>query len=126
MIVFVEDAGDTLHTQRNALDSAYALDVTVDYSNPANQPTRIIAQGRDASATLDSQFVGMAGFQNEGDNEITGIHMSTGEPGTSGILGAGNPQLFKGGWRLFYTGQHGDNETWEVLPNSGAPALLDQ
>src|SRR5262249_49493972 len=28
-IVFVEDAGDTLHTQRNALDSAYALDVTV-------------------------------------------------------------------------------------------------
>ena len=29
-ILFVEDAGDTLHTRRNALDSGFVLDVTVD------------------------------------------------------------------------------------------------
>jgi hypothetical protein len=123
-VVFVEDAGDTLHTQRNALDSGFAFDVTLDYSNPANQPVRLIAQGRDPSATLDSAFLGMTGFQNEGDNEITGIHMSSGDPGTGGILGAAVPKPFKDGWRLFYTGQHGDNVTWEVLPNPTAPPLL--
>jgi hypothetical protein len=42
-IVFVEDAGDTLHTQRNAFDSGYMFDVRKDYSNSANQPVRIIA-----------------------------------------------------------------------------------
>jgi len=51
-IVFVEDAGDTLHTQRNALDSAYLFDVRADYSHGA-QPIRIEAEGRDTSATLD-------------------------------------------------------------------------
>jgi hypothetical protein len=123
-IVFVEDAGDTLHTQRNALDSAYALDVTLDYSNPANQPVRLIAQGRDPSATLDSGFLGMPGFQNEGDNEITGIHMSNGDPNAAGLLGEAAPKPFKDGWRLFYTGQHGDNVTWEILPSPTAPPLL--
>jgi hypothetical protein len=125
-VVFVEDAGDTLHTQRNALDSAFAFDVTVDYSNPLNQPVRLIAQGRDPSATLDSGFSGMPGFQNEGDNEITGIHMSNGDPGTGGILGAAVPKPFKDGWRLFYTGQHGDNVTWEVLPSPTAPPFLSE
>jgi hypothetical protein len=125
-IVFVEDAGDTLHTQRNALDSAYALDVTVDYSNLANQPVRLIAQGRDPSAVLDSAFGGMPGFQNEGDNEITGIHMSNGDPSPAGLLGATVPRQLTGGWRLFFTGQHGENYTWEVLLNPTAPALLPE
>jgi hypothetical protein len=123
-VVFVEDAGDGLHTQRNALDSAYALDVTLDYSNAANQPARLLAEGRDPSATLDSAFLGMDGYQNEGDNEITGIHTSNGDPSTGGILGALVPKLFKDGWRLFYTAQHGDNVTWEILPNPTAPPLL--
>jgi hypothetical protein len=121
-IVFVEDAGDTLHSQRNALDSAFVFDVTVDYANPANQPARIIAEGRDASATIDSGFSGLAGFQNEGDNEITGFHVSNGDPSTGGILGASNPKAFKNGWRVFYTQQHGDNFTWEILaaPSCGS------
>ncbi len=123
-VVFVEDAGDGLHTQRNALDSAYAFDVTVDYSNPAHQPMRILAEGRDPSATLDSGFSGMAGFQNEGDNEITGFHVSNGDPSVNGILGATVPKQFKGGWRAFYTAQHGDNVTWEILAGPTAPALL--
>jgi len=124
-VVFVEDAGSTLHEQRNALDSAWSFDVTLDYSNPANQPVRHRA-GPDPSATLDAAFIAISGFQNEDDNEITGIHMSNGDPGQGGILGASVPKLFKDGWRLFYTGQHGDNVTWEVLPSPTAPALLSE
>jgi hypothetical protein len=124
-IVFVEDAGDNLHTQRNALDSGWVLDVNADYSDPAKQPARLMAEGRDPSATIDSGFSGMPGFQNEGDNEITGIHMSNGDPSRDGILGASIPRRFKGGWRLFYTAQHGDNVTWEILPAPGSPSLLE-
>ena len=116
-IVFVEDGGDTLHTQRNALDSAYLFDVTADYSTGI-QPIRILAEGRDASATLDSGLgsVSGSGFQNDGDNEITGFHVSDGDPTTGGILGARNPNPFFDGWRVFYTQQHGDNFTWEIIP----------
>jgi hypothetical protein len=112
----VEDAGDTLHGQRNALDSGYSLDVNADYSNGQNQPIRWLAEGRDASATLDS---GSGGFgKNEGDNEITGLLVSDGDPSTEGILGAKNPNLGDNKWRWFYTQQHGDNPTWEVLLGS--------
>jgi hypothetical protein len=119
LISFVEDAGDTLHTQRNGLDSAFLWDVTKDYADPANQPVRWLAEGRDPSATIDSSF---AFSKNEGDNEITGLHISNGDPGVDGILGARVPVLDQGGgpgvfgWRIFYTQQHGDNATWEVLP----------
>lgn len=120
-IVFVEDAGDTLHTQRNALDSAFLFDLNVDYSNPANQPVRILAEGRDASATIDSQFGGMPGFQNDGDNEITGWHESDGDPTVFGLLGAKIPTPFRNGWRIFFTQQHGDNNTFEILKaNAGS------
>src|SRR5205814_477146 len=118
-VVFVEDAGDGLHTQRNALDSAWVLDVTKDYSKATNQPLLFIAEGRDASATLDSGFLGLAGFQNEGDNEITGMHVSNGDPSKHGILGAAVPTVFRDGWRMFYTQQHGDNFTWEVIARQG-------
>jgi len=115
-LVAVEDAGDTLHTQRNALDSAYLFDVRTDYSNPANQPIRILAQGRDPSATIDAHTPGLG---NDGDNEITGFHVSDGDPTPTGILGAKNPHPFNGKWRVFYTQQHGDNNTWEIIPNPG-------
>jgi len=78
---------------------------------------RIIAEGRDASATTDAGLAGLPGFQNDGDNEITGFHVSNGDPGTSGILGARVPLPFRAGWRAFYTQQHGDNNTWEFLPS---------
>jgi len=123
-IVFVEDAGDTLHTQRNALDSAYVFDVTVDYSQGA-QPPRFLAEGRDASATIDSGFGGLAGFQNEGDNEITGFHVSNGDPSPRGLLGASTPRPFRDGWRMFYNQQHGDNFAWEVLAKAGCEGALD-
>jgi hypothetical protein len=116
----VEDAGDTLHTQRNALDSGYAFDVTVDYSNTQNQPIRWLAEGRDASATIDSGATPQSGFgKNDGDNEITGLHISDGDPTPDGILGAKNPNVGNGKWRWFYTQQHGDNSTYEVLFQHG-------
>ncbi len=121
----VEDRGDTLHGQQvNGLDSAWILDTTVDYANAANKPTRFIAEGRDASATIDSALSGLnlpkSSFQNDGDNEITGIHVSDGDPGKKGILGAKKPKPFQnnGKWRVFWTQQHGDNNTWELIPTT--------
>jgi hypothetical protein len=112
-ITFVEDAGDTLHEQRNALDSGYVWDVTKNYSNSANQPIRWLAEGRDASATLDAANGGFG--SNEGDNEITGAVVSDGDTDANGILGAKLPDLSNGKWRWFYTQQHGDNRTYEVI-----------
>jgi hypothetical protein len=113
LVTFVEDAGDTLHTQRKALDSGYIWDVTKDYSKGL-EPVRWLAEGRDPSATLDSATGGFG--KNEGDNEITGVHVSDGDPGPEGLLGAQIPNLWSSGgkWRWFYTQQHGDNFTWEV------------
>jgi hypothetical protein len=116
-VIAVEDRGETLHTQGNALDSAWLFDVNVDYSNPANQPIRILALGRDASSTIDAGLLGSSGFTNDGDNEITGIHVSDGDPSVGGILGAKIPRPFDGRWRVFYTMQHGDNNTFEIIPN---------
>jgi len=86
------------------------------YADPANTPTRIMAEGRDPSATIDSALLSTAGFQNDGDNETTGIHVSDGDPTVNGILGDKNPRPFHDGWRVFYTQQHGDNMTFEILP----------
>src|SRR5436189_4693826 len=92
-LVSVEDGGDTLHTQRNALDSAYMFDVRKDYSDPANQPIRILAQGRDPSATIDA---GAPGLGNDGDNEITGFHVSNGDPSVGGIPRGQEPAAVRG------------------------------
>jgi hypothetical protein len=113
-LAVVEDAGDTLHGQRNALDSGYALDVDLNYANPANQPVRWIAEGRDPSATIDSAFGGFG--KNDGDNELTGAYVSDGDPSVHGVLGEKKPKLWHGDWRWFYTQQHGDNPTYEVVP----------
>jgi hypothetical protein len=124
-ISFVEDRGDTLHTQHNALDSAWMFDV----NSPnfcGRQALRWLAQGRDPSATMDSALQGTPGFQNDGDNEITGLHVSDGDPGPNGLLGAKVPDAFNGRWRVFYTQQHGDNVTWEVVPASVRQAEDDQ
>jgi hypothetical protein len=116
-LTFVEDAGDTVHTQRKKFDSGFILDTNVNYATGA-QPVRWLAEGRDASATLDSQQSGVTpGFRNDGDNEITGAHVSDGDPGIGGILGAKLPTPFQNGWRWFWTQQHGDNVTYEVIPS---------
>jgi hypothetical protein len=112
-LAVVQDQGETLHGQ-NALDSGFIVDASVDYSNPANQPVRWIAEGRDPSATIDAANAGFG--KNDQDNELTGVHVSDGDPGAGGILGTKTPKPFQDGWRWFYTAQHGDNWTYEVLP----------
>ena len=121
-LLVVEDAGDTLHQQRNALDSGYVVDLTGhdrdsehgrDSGHGRKGPslTRFLAEGRDASATFDA--AGGPSY-NDGDNEITGIHVSDGDPTAAGILGAKVPNVRSGAWRTFWTQQHGDNVTWEI------------
>ena len=124
-LAVVEDRGDTLHGQQaNGLDSAWMFDTEADYSKAHSKPVRFIAEGRDASATLDSALGGLglpsSAFKNDGDNEITGIHVSDGDPGKDGILGAKKPKPFKGEgkWRVFWTQQHGDNNTFELIPSN--------
>jgi hypothetical protein len=112
VVTFVQDAGDLLHGQANALDSAFAFNTTADYSKSANQPVRWLAESRDASATIDAANGGFG--KNDGDNEITGSHVSDGDTSVNGILGAKAPHLGDGRWRWFYTQQHGDNPTYEV------------
>jgi hypothetical protein len=117
-LMVVEDAGDGLHLQRNALDSGWLFNVR---GSVASAPVRFLAEGRDPSATIDSALgdAHVPGFVNEGDNEITGIHVSDGDPTPAGLLGAKKPRLFDQGWRLFWTAQHGDNVTYEILPEPG-------
>jgi hypothetical protein len=124
-VTFVEDAGDTLHQQRSddtrahvtginaGLDAGWVFDVDTNYAGGA-KPVRWLAQGRDALATIDSATGGFG--KNEGDNEITGVHVSSGDPSAGGILGAKLPHIFRGGWRWFWTQQHGDNFLFEVIP----------
>lgn len=109
-----EDAGDKLHAQRGAFDNVYAIDVTADYA--AKDPIRFLAQARDDMATIDAGFLGKDGFQNEGDNETTGIHVSDGNPTVAGLIGTAVPTPFANGWRVFYTAQHGRNATYEIVP----------
>jgi len=114
-VTFLEDAGDGLHAQRNALDSGWVWNVNLDYAKAANQPLRWLAEGRDASATLDADNAGFG--SNEGDNEITGVYVSDGDTGVGGVLGTESPNLGNSKWRWFYTQQHGDNFTYEVNLN---------
>jgi uncharacterized protein DUF839 len=114
-VLVAEDAGDTLHTQRNAFDSLYAFDLNADYG-AGGAPQRLVYVGRDASATIDSALGAYSGFQNEGDNEVTGVHVSNGDPSIKGLLGAAVPHPFTSGspWRVFFTAQHGDNVTYQL------------
>ena len=111
-VLVVEDAGDGLHTQRNALDSGYVFDISEEgHHGDAPRAVRWLAEGRDASATFDA--AGGPSY-NDGDNEVTGIHVSDGDPTTAGVLGAKVPDVHSSAWRTFWTQQHGDNVTWEV------------
>jgi hypothetical protein len=119
-LLVVEDRGDGLHAQHNALDSGWAYDVSG--SRHAAAPVRFLAEGRDSAATIDSALLDakFPGFVNDGDNEVTGIHVSDGDPGVGGLLGAKTPRPFEKGWRVFWTAQHGDNVTYEIVANDSS------
>jgi hypothetical protein len=98
-IVTAEDRGDTLHDQLDTLDSVWAYPLT----NTAN-PLRVVALGRDASASGDG----------EEDNEPTRVYVSNGERVRPDQYG--NPTNLLGA-RGFFTEQHGDNKVYELHHN---------
>src|SRR5262249_20287412 len=110
-LLATEDRGDGLHTQLNLLDSIWAFDVT----DLSAAPVRLIALGRDTASTVDSHLLYTAtpGYQNEGDNEPTGLHVADGDPTLAGLIGTHVPNPTKVRW--FFTQQHGLNRTFEIL-----------
>ena len=119
-MIAVEDAGDGLHAARNALDSAFVFHVR---ARTAGRPRR---SGSSARAVIRRRRSTPAngGFgKNEGDNEITGIHISDGDPSVRGLIGTHNPAFDRESrdssneWRFFSTQQHGDNLTYEIFAN---------
>jgi hypothetical protein len=117
-VLVAEDRGDTEHTQLGQFDSLWAIRTDVNYGLPqAPPPVRVMYVGRDASATTDSALGAYDGFQNEGDNEVTGIHVSDGDPTAAGLFGKNVPNPWTAGspWRVFVTAQHGDNVTYQLI-----------
>lgn len=111
VLLLTEDRGDSLHRQLNRLDSIWAYDVTA----PNAAPVRLVGLGRDFRSTADAAFLdaAVAGYQNDGDNEPTGLHVSNGDPTVAGLLGTTEPT--GGAWRWFFTQQHGSNQIFELL-----------
>jgi len=72
-----------------------------------------VALGRTASSAADAALLGTAGFQNDGDEEPTGVIVSEGSMSRYRILGSDVPGP---GRRIFFTQQHGDNQTFEAIP----------
>ena len=106
----------------DALDSLWSFDITQPLDKINADAKRLIAQGRDPEATGD---IGLkepappkALTHNDGDNEVTGIHVSDGSTSPSGILGSELPSNAGSGrspWRIFVTGQHGANITCQIV-----------
>jgi hypothetical protein len=121
-VLLAEDRGDTLHQQLNALDSLWSFDITQPIDKINADAQRVVAQGRDLEATDDvakKEASPPVADQNDGDNEVTGIHVSDGDMEDGGILGAHDPAKLHG-VRIFVTYQHGANETYELhAPASG-------
>jgi secreted PhoX family phosphatase len=108
-LLVAEDRGDGLHKQLNTLDSIWVFDV---FGDP--NPRRFVALGRDPASTADAAFgdAGTPGYQNEGDNEPTGLHVSDGDTSIWGMQGTlQNPSRT----RWFFTQQHGENRIYEVF-----------
>jgi hypothetical protein len=76
-----------------------------------------VVEGRDPAAQHDAALLdaGTPGFQNEGDNEVTGVHVSSGSPFVAGMQGRMGAVA---GARWFFTQQHGKNQLWEILPEA--------
>jgi hypothetical protein len=76
-------------------------------------------------ATIDEALTSAEGFQNDGDNEITGIHVSNGDATVEGLIGTAVPTPFENGWRVFYTRQHGRNITFEIVQDPASMKKAD-
>ena len=112
-----EDRGDTLHAQLNMLDSIWAFDLTARQTDAK----RFVALGRDPASETDVNIGALPclatntcgfTFQNEGDNEPSGIHVSDGDPDAKDLLGSDPPGH---GAHAFFTQQHGENHVFEIV-----------
>jgi hypothetical protein len=116
-----EDRGDSLHQQLNALDSLWQFDLDDSLDRVTTNGKRVMAEGRDPAARQDVHLredFSPSLTHNDGDNEVTGIHVSNGSTSPFGLLGAIEPGRGPG-WRVFWTQQHGANITYEILRPSG-------
>ncbi|HVX32896.1 MAG TPA: hypothetical protein VHA80_07120 [Solirubrobacterales bacterium] len=104
-VLTTEDRGDTLHDQENVLDSIWSYDLDKNYGEIEGDAERMVALGRDPESSA-------AG---EEDNEPTGIYVSEGGTTPGDMLGAHDPAA-SAGTRIFFTEQHGKNNTYEVVP----------
>jgi hypothetical protein len=125
-VLIAEDRGDTLHKELNALDSLWAFNINKEYGQLISRGQRLMAEGRDPEALADVNLKeGGTGTHNDGDNEVTGIHVSNGSLSPRGLLGAINPARGYG-FRMFVTAQHGENVTYEITKDdNGASADSD-
>jgi hypothetical protein len=98
-----EDRGDTLHNQAGVLDSVWSYDLTTSRADANTDAQRLIALGRDAESENN---------QHE-NNEPTGVFVSDGSATQTGLLGAQDPAQ-QDGVRIFFTQQHGKNQTYEI------------
>lgn len=112
--IAAEDRGDGLHTQLNRLDSIWSFRLSDDDDNDRGniRDARFVALGRDPASEQDSLLLGTPGFQNDGDNEPTGTHVSNGDTSINGMLGT---RRSLEGARMFFTQQHGLNRVFEVV-----------
>ncbi len=110
LLLAAEDRGDLLHDELNTLDSIWAYNV----DHPASDGVRFVALGRDRASQADAAFAaaGTPGFQNDGDNEPTGLLFSDGKS----LLGSAFP---KPDGVLFFTQQHGENNVYQVTGGTG-------
>jgi secreted PhoX family phosphatase len=118
-ILVAEDRGDTLHGQLNFLDSLWAFNLRESLESITGDGRRVEAQGRDAAALADvekHEADPEVADQNDGDNEVTGIHVSNGRTTTEGVLGGEDDPFDDRDWRIFVTQQHGLNITYELTP----------
>ena len=98
----------------------WAFDISKKLDKVNADARRVIAQGRDPESTGDSSLLATppARTHNDGDNEVTGIHVSDGSTDVDSILGAEKPRnagTSFSPWRIFFTGQHGANITYEIV-----------
>lgn len=115
-LLAAEDRGDTLHKQLNFLDSLWSFDLRQPIDAINGDAKRAEAQGRDADSLADvnkKEATPPVPDQNDGDNEVTGIHVSDGSMSIGGLLGTLDPAT-TAGTRIFVTQQHGSNITHEL------------
>jgi hypothetical protein len=104
-LLAAEDRGDTLHDQLSKLDSIWQYDTANARYGPDDpaRAYRFLALGRDS----------VAAPAGEEDNEPTGLFVSDGRPTVGGLLGTRSAGADA---RWFFTEQHGDNRTYEIVP----------